>query len=150
MDTASTSGEHSPERALRWAKEAIEAETGETAAVIGAVVQLGNCFDLLNEGVTSILEQSYTDLKRIFDKQGRELPKNTGKDWKSRNRDCLVINETLAMMENKGERFNTVRGAFTEGEPVYEGAGFSKESHIQIAVRDKRSILGVFRPNLTK
>ena len=54
------------------------------------------------------------------------------------------------MMENKGEKFNTVRGAFTEGEPVYEGAGFSKESHIQIAVRDKNSILGVFRPNLTK
>jgi len=142
--------EHSPERALRWAEEAIEGQSGNQADVIGAVVQLGRCFDLLNESVTEILANSFDELQAIFAEQGLEMPKNTGSDWKSRNRDCLVINEYLGVAEAKGLTYDTVRGAFTEGEPVYEGSGFSKEAHIQIAVRNKKSILGVFRPNLTK
>ena len=110
-------------------KEAIEEKTGETAIIIGAVVQLGNCFDLLNERVTSILESSYDELKTLFAEQGREVPKNVGKDWRSRNRDCLVINDYLTKAASEGETYDTVRGAFTEGEPVYEGAGFQRGPH---------------------
>ncbi len=142
--------EHSPERALRWAREVFDSDKGEKSAVIGPVVQLGRCFDLLNESVTVILGENFQELKQLFEEQGKELPKNIGKDWKSRNRDCLTINETLSKLEIGGERYDTVRGTFTEGEPVYEGAGFSKEAHIQIAVRNPQSILGVFRPNLSQ
>ena len=42
--------EHSPQRALRWAQEKYE-----QPAVLGAVVQLGKCFDLLDESVTAAL-----------------------------------------------------------------------------------------------
>ena len=41
--------EHSPERALRWARNGT-AKRGQNASIIGEVVQLGRCFDLLNEG----------------------------------------------------------------------------------------------------
>ena len=41
-------------------------------------------------------------------------------------------------------RYQTVRGFFVEGEPLYPGAGFRHQDHIQICVRDERSILGLF------
>ena len=46
-----------------------------------------------------------------------------------------------------GTGYDTVRGAFLEGKPAYPGAGFSREGHIQIAVRNSACILGVFRPH---
>jgi len=40
---------------------------------------------------------------------------------------------------------DTVKGVFTEGKPIYPGAGFDEKTHIQIVVRSQRCIKGVFR-----
>jgi hypothetical protein len=40
----------------------------------------------------------------------------------------------------------TVRGAFEEGDEPFPGAALKKETHIQVAVRDRQCILGLFRP----
>ena len=40
---------------------------------------------------------------------------------------------------------DTLKGVFTEGKPVYPGAGFNEKTHIQIVVRNHRCIKGVFR-----
>ena len=45
-----------------------------------------------------------------------------------------------------GSPFHTVRGVFQEGEPAFDGAGVKLKSHIQVAVRDPRAIVGYFRP----
>src|SRR5262245_32379258 len=50
--------EHSPDRALRRAREQGD-RRGFTPAVIGAVIQLGRCFDLLDEAVTRLLAEAY-------------------------------------------------------------------------------------------
>lgn len=42
--------------------------------------------------------------------------------------------------------FDTVRGMFTEGHPLYDGSGFHEQSHVQIAVRNPALIKGVFLP----
>ena len=136
--------EHSPARALRWAQETYRART-QVPSVIGAVVQLGRCFDLLNEAVTSILADSHEELVKVFAKKGRALPRNRGKGLKRRDLDCLVINNCLRRLQSRGIEYDTVRGAFLGGEPAYPGAGFSRESHIQIAVRTPT---WVFRPHL--
>jgi hypothetical protein len=136
--------EHSLERALRWAQEKFGPGR---AVVIGAVIHLGRCFDLLHEGIPDILTRSFAKLGRTYRDKGSDLPQNRGADWKRRELDCLVINACLDGLRSRGLRYDTVRGAFLEGEPVYPGAGFSKESHIQIAVRNPACILGVFRPN---
>lgn len=47
--------------------------------------------------------------------------------------------------DSKVERYQSVRAAFLEGEPLYDGAGFKAKNHIQIAVRDTDCILGYFR-----
>lgn len=140
--------EHSPERAFRWAQETFT-PSGVTSGVIGAVIQLGRCFDLLNEAITAILATTHRKLEQAYQKKGLPLPQNHGRDWKRRDLDCLVINHCLRKPKRRVS-YDTVRGAFLEGEPVYPGAGFSREAHIQIAVRNPACILGVFRPNLTE
>jgi hypothetical protein len=140
--------EHSPERAMRWAREQHAAQ-GVGPAVLGAVIQLGRCFDLLNEAVTVALTQSYQELAESYQKDGLQLPINRGRDWKRRELDCLVINDCLARGKLRGIEYDTVRGAFLEGEAAYPGAAFSREAHVQIAVRNPACILGVFRPNWT-
>jgi hypothetical protein len=139
--------EHSPERALRWATEKY-AGRGTPPAILGAVLQLGRCFDLLNEAITTILAESYQALLQAYAAEGKALPENRGAERKRRDLDCLVINDCLSGLRLRGVEYDTVRGAFLEGEPAYPGAGFSRETHLQVAVRNPACILGVFRPNL--
>jgi hypothetical protein len=140
--------EHAPTRALRWARERFKA-SGQVASVIGAILQLGRCFDLLNEAFTSILADRYRRLAKGFAEGGRSLPRNRGRDRKRRDLDCLIINHSLDTLRGQGVEYDTVRGAFLEGKAAYQGAGFSRESHIQVAVRNSACILGVFRPQLS-
>jgi hypothetical protein len=139
--------EHSPWRAYRWAEEKCHCDGGRPD-VIGAVIQLGRCFDLLNEAITDLLGKAYRSLEQTFAEEGKQLPENRGPEGKSRNLDCLVINDCLDRLNEQGHDYATVRGAFREGAEVYPSAGFSKETHIQIAVLNPDCILGVFRPNL--
>ncbi len=139
--------EYSPTRALRWARERYES-SGKRPAVIGALIDLGRCFDLLDESLMDILVETYERLERTLTESGLPMPANAGRDWKKRERDCLVINNCLVAAEQNCIAFDTVRGAFLEGEPAYPGAGFSRESHMQIAVRTTSCILGIFRPNI--
>lgn len=136
--------EHSPTRAFRWATERF----GRRAAVIGAVIQLGTCFDLLDEKITALLAAAYPALARSFAAAGKVLPTNKGKDKKLRELDCAVINFCVYHARLGHIPFDTVRGAFLEGAPVFAGTSISTETHIQIAVRNVDCILGVFRPNL--
>jgi hypothetical protein len=41
--------------------------------------------------------------------------------------------------------FDTVKGIFTEGGPIYENSGFYKKTHVQVCVRNLECIKGVFR-----
>lgn len=64
-----------------------------------------------------------------------------------RYRDCAVI-EALHAYRRSSEldRFDSVRGMFAEGAPLYEDAGFHEKNHIQICVRNPNCIKGYFRP----
>jgi hypothetical protein len=135
--------EHSPNRALRWATENFAGQS----AVIGALIQLGSCFDLLDETNTSLLASSYPQFEESFQVAGEPLPTNKGSDKKLRELDCAVINDCLDRMADRNVPFDTVRGAFLEGSPVFPGTTISTETHIQIAVRNVDCIVGVFRPN---
>ena len=132
--------EHSPKRALRWATERFT-----DPAAVGAVIQLGTCFDLLDDETPALLAESYRELAEFYQAIGLELPVNRGREWKLRDLDCAVIN---ACMDRLGEQGIVVRGAFLEGVPAFPGTTISTESHIQIAVRNVDRILGIFRPNL--
>jgi hypothetical protein len=42
--------------------------------------------------------------------------------------------------------FDSVRGVFIEGQPLYPGAGFHDKNHIQICIRNPNCIKGLFLP----
>jgi len=141
--------EHGPSRALRWAEDKAR-RSGGRPAVVGAVIQLGRCFDLTDVTHTELLGKAYEQVTRFYRARGKRLPCNEGadRDRKKRELDCLMINWCLAIAQVNGVEYQTVRGVFLEGPPVYRGAMIRTESHIQIAVRDPSCILGVFRPTL--
>lgn len=65
-----------------------------------------------------------------------------------RDLDCLIINELVAAAERDRVHFQTVRCPFLEGRRAFPGSAIFRESYIQLAVRDRDCILGVFRPHL--
>jgi hypothetical protein len=118
--------------------------------VIGALLQLGHCFDLMDTRFTEDLARGYELWAAAMRKVGLPLPRNEGAtpDKLLRHLDCAVMNWYLGRAARKGRAYDTVRCGFVEGPPVYDGAGIHQQSHVQIAVRNPRCVIGVFRPIL--
>jgi hypothetical protein len=146
--------EHGPARAYEWAVQQSRRKRSNIRrpAVIGAIIQLGTCFDLLDVRFTRQLSEAAAGLEKRLAALGTRLPENqsvsTGDyDWLKRHRDCFVLNATVpAIAHQYGITYQTVRGVFQEGEPAFNGAGIKLKSHIQVAVRDPNAIIGYFRP----
>jgi hypothetical protein len=143
--------EYGYDRALRFAIEQQERGKVTTPAVVGAIIQLGNCFDLMDTRFTDELLDAFEMLREVHAEMGRPLPANSGKtpDKKLRRLDCAVLNLYLKVQQqdpDEPRRFDSIRCGFVEGEPAFEGSGIFKQSHVQLAVRNPTCILGVFRP----
>ena len=135
--------EFGPERALEWAVEQKKRNPKriKTPAVIGAVIQLGNCFDLLDTRNTGLLRDAFGIYQQ---KVVTPLPVNRGPLHRL---DCAVLNFALDLYEEEmGHEYHSVRGVFQEGASTFEGSDIREKSHIQIAVRDPSCILGYFKP----
>ncbi|HET6251892.1 MAG TPA: hypothetical protein VFE47_29675 [Tepidisphaeraceae bacterium] len=145
--------ENSPARAMIWAEAQaarIRAKGGIfESAVIGAIIDLGKCLDLLNTASIDLVEQAYRLLKQVRDREGVPLPSNENLPGSAgyllRKLDCAVISFLHGTSENS-DPFDSVRAAFVEGEPIYHNAGFRRHNHIQICVRNNANIKGYFRP----
>lgn len=117
--------EQNYQRAFEWAQN----RYGENVAVIGAVIDLGYCLNLTDSASSDILRQGYELLKIRCEIVGNKLPENVvsskTKDVLLRNLDCAVIQQIHDYnKENDKAMFDSVRGIFTEGGPVYPGAEF--------------------------
>ena len=119
-------------------------------SVLGAVIELGNCLDLLDQNSLSVVKDAYVFLRKAAKKAGYTLPKNTnipnGKDRIIRRLDCAVIQIVHNISKEEGIVFDSVRNVFVEGRALYRGAGFKSKSHIQICVRNPNCIKGYFIP----
>lgn len=141
--------ENDKRRALEWAKVKAEREELEDPIVIGAVIALENCLDLQLRENVPIIENAYNNLVQLTQQAGRSLPlnkpapKDPRKDNVLRLLDCAVIN---LVHDTNTEAFDTVRGVFTEGDPIYPTGNFYAQTHIEIAVRNRDCIIGVFLP----
>jgi hypothetical protein len=142
--------EYGADRALQFARD--QQRRGKVAepAVVGALVQLGRCFDLLDTAHTQDLASAFRKYRSVATRRGWMLPRNAGStpDRKLRRLDCSVLNFYLDGLDTMGVAFDTVRCGFPEGERAFPGSGIYRESHIQISVRNPACILGVFRPTL--
>jgi hypothetical protein len=147
--------EHNPTRAVEWARllhqrpRASRKRIKEPMA-LGAVIDLGLCLNLLDARFLAQLPIAYDELRAIHLELGQPLPENRSlagsKDLLLRHLDCAVI-ETLHQLraEDGKPSFDTARGVFVEGEPLYPGAAIQKFNHIQLCVRNAACIKGYFR-----
>jgi len=148
--------ENDPARALEYAKfikdnpERCTSKINDPA-VIGAVIDLGYCFNLLASKNLKILRQSYQLLCASFEAAKKPMPKNKEigeeKELLFRPLDCAVIEFTHQINKDLGkDPYDSVRGVFLEGENLYLTAGFKDKNHIQICVRNPNCIKGYFLP----
>jgi hypothetical protein len=142
--------EHGPDRALRFAQDQLRRGKVSEPVVVGALLQLGTCLDILDTRHTARLAEGYHLWAGLRRASGLPLPKNTGSPpyYKLRRLDAALLNWFLDHLGQHGVAFDSVRGAFAEGDPICPGSGIYQEHHIQIAVRNPACILGVFRPTV--
>src|SRR5436305_641337 len=78
--------EYGIDRALRFAEAQRRRGKIRTPAIIGAVIQLGHCFDLLDTRFTTDLATGYERWRRQALSLGVPIPANDGgpPDWKLR------------------------------------------------------------------
>lgn len=119
--------------------------------VLGAVIELGNCLDLLDQQWIDFLKLAHSRLKENIEAECETMPVNSSfgqndLDFRKRELDCAVIRYACTLAVEAGQPFDSVRAAFIEGEEVYPGAGFSMGNHIQIAVINPDCIKGIFLP----
>jgi hypothetical protein len=143
--------ENNYDRALDFAKNPPGKKKFKKPSVLGAVIDLQYCLDLLDTHFINFVRDSYNNLVSSADTTGFKLPINkpvTGKkDFLIRELDCAVIENLHAMQRQiQLKPFDSVRGVFVEGEELYPGAGFHDKNHIQICIRNPNCIKGFFIP----
>ncbi len=138
--------EDSPERAYQWAVECMKNPRLcrgriKKPFVLGAVINAGHCLNLMtNEGVAN-LRAAHDSLQQTFS----IAEANAGN---AHNLDRAVINAAIILNQAAGlDPFDTVRGAFIEGNPIYPGAKLYDKTHIQICVVRPECICGYFLPS---
>lgn len=159
-------GDH--DRALEWAKNNTKISA---PSVIGAVIKLGNCLDLLDSKDIRKVETTYKIYKEEREKLNEPLHQNRNVDASgisfNRRLDCAVImrlhqlnNEGIVdelrlknsqgqnkrQIQRHGNYIDSVRGMFPEGVELYPGAGFRSKNHIQLCILNPNCILGYFEP----
>lgn len=135
--------EGNPERAQQWAIE----RYGDEAFIVGAVIDLGRCLDLLDSAGLQQVHDAFDVLKNVYDAALTTLPKNEGKDKGARKLDCLVLNSLHTFRADEGlPSYDSVRAMFPEGKELYDDAGFMDKNHIQLCIRNPDCIKGYFRP----
>ncbi len=134
--------EANPQRGLDFALEVSKRKNTKIIqpAVVGAVIELGQCLDMATQSAVEMVKLAYDSQEATFRKAGQSIQSEL-----LRPLDCAVVMRTHTLMEQQNIKCDTVRGIFIEGEPIYPGSGFNSKTHIQIAVRNKACIKGVFR-----
>ena len=138
--------ESNPDRALEFAREKRKRGEGiRKPFVVGAVIDLGLCLDLTTKDSIENLRDAHASLLATIGPTGGPLPVNGPESWR-RRLDCAVIRFLHLIRQGpESEPIDTVRGIFTEGNPIYAGSAFLEKTHVQIAVVNPDCIKAVFR-----
>ncbi len=139
--------EANPLRGLEFAQEWQARGKIDDPYVVGAVLDLGSCLDLMTSTGIAAVKAAHADFLEYTAAASKRAPTNRGgDDALLRELDCAVINHLHHVREAaRLAPFDSVNGVFIEGGQIYEGAGFYNKTHVQICIRRPDCIKGVFR-----
>lgn len=136
--------EYAPQQAWRWA----ERRYGEQdAAVVGTLVRLGRCVDLLDPSNAELLVEAHADLELALAAAGQKLKNNANTH---KYRDCAVFNYLFAKLKQSNIEVESARAVFVplkagKGLPrLWDRSGIFDGAHIQLSVRESNNILAVW------
>lgn len=133
--------EHAPKQAWHWATNV---RGYEEPAVVGAVVRLGNCFDLCDPGNIALLLGYKDDLVAGLVEAGQPIPKNYRRHMKL---DCAVFNYVYAKAADDNRPIDSFRAVYVPTDKqkrIWNRSWIYAETHIQICVRTAANIVAVW------
>jgi len=135
--------EYAPQQAWWWAERRYGTRD---AAVVGALVRLGRCIDLLDPSNAGLLVQAHDDLNLALESAGQTLKKNANNH---KYRDCAVFNYLFATLKQSNFEPDSTRAVFVplraKGLPrLWDRSGVFGGAHVQISVREPNNILAVW------
>lgn len=145
--------EQNPTRAWEYAEESsLRTQFNKipikTPFVLGAIIDLKKCLNLVDADSLNILSAAYNGLKELVTEAGQQMPTNKGNN---RSLDCAVIEYIhQSNKERNVAGYDTVRCAFPEGKEIFEGSKISSRLHLQICIRNPECIVGFFLPRPIK
>ena len=141
--------ENNSVRALEWAKKHRKVKN---PAVIGAVIDPLYCLNFSDMSAVPLLKLGFELLQKDHIEANKEMPINKSRDDRDndlvmRDLDCAVIERMHKHIKDKNMRpFDSVRGVYVEGDPIFEGGRIMDKTHVQICIRNINCIKGYFRP----
>ena len=130
--------EYAPQQAFSWAKRLqAEKKWNEPIAVLGSMIRLGFCFDLLDPYNAEYLREIYRDFRAAEDATGRALPRNVRH---RRYLDCAVFEYAYEVIGSGdgSQRVDTARAVYVPTDAksrIWPGSWISEGAHVQICVR---------------
>lgn len=129
--------EYAPKQAWWWTRDL---RKNPEPAVVGAMIRLGNCLDLLDPANVWSLREVYDDIMSKWP-VGVPVPQNV-RD--KRNLDCVILNSVYSQSDGTDTPIETSRGVFVptdKAKRVWKGSWIYDEAHIQICVRPQENVL---------
>jgi len=99
-----------------------------------------HCLDMLDINASNFISREYVRMKAEARRRRLRLPRNRGPN---RRFDCALVNFAVDQIEARGDRVNSIRSAFNEGQPIVPKSQIYSHAHVQIVVRPGRlSVIG--------
>jgi hypothetical protein len=138
---------YAPQQALWWARRrASRYHWGEPIAILGSMIRLGFCFDLLDPYNAIYLKSIHDRYREARESASFPVPKN---GHHRRFLDCAVFQYAYATIEeNQGQKtIDSARAVYVptdKNKRIYPTSWLPTEAHIQICVRNPACILGTW------
>ena len=133
--------EYAPRQAWWWAKKF---KAHADPAVIGAMIRLGNCFDLLDPENIQTLKAQHDVMMEQWRLAGLVVPRNGNQH---KNLDCAIFNFLYDQAKSDGSPIDSARAVYVPTEArkrIWSRSWIYEEAHVQICVRSQRNILAVW------
>jgi hypothetical protein len=135
--------EYAPQQAWWWAKR----RYADDASVVGALIRLGRCIDLLDPSNADLLTAAHQELEVALGTLGQSIKNNANTH---KYRDCAVYNYLFTKLEKERTPIESTRAVFVpleggKGLPrLWERSGIFRGAHIQLSIRQPNNILAVW------
>lgn len=139
--------EHAPQQALWWAERRRRRQKwSEPVAILGAMIRLGFCFDLLDPYNVRYLKEIHEAYRTDETDAGRTLPENA---YHYKYLDCAVFQYAYAAIDKAegGFAVDSARAVYVptgDDKRIWPRSWISQGAHIQICVRNPACILGTW------